>query len=93
MITSSQNPKLKLVRSLMGRAKERREAKAFVIEGVRLIEEAVSAGWKFQFVKMIPAARSFGKPKMPVEIAGMAMVEHLSSSATRREPVTASDNF
>lgn len=49
MITSSQNPKLKLVRSLMGRPKERREANAFVVEGVRLIEEAVTAGWKFQF--------------------------------------------
>lgn len=49
MITSSQNPKLKLVRALMGRAKERREADAFVVEGVRLVEEAVNAGWKFQF--------------------------------------------
>lgn len=34
----------------MGRAKERREANAFVVEGVRLIEEAVNAGWQFQFV-------------------------------------------
>ena len=34
----------------MGRARERREANAFVIEGVRLVEEAVNAGWKFQFV-------------------------------------------
>lgn len=50
MITSSQNTKLKLVRSLMGRARERREANAFVVEGVRLIEEAVNAGWQFQFV-------------------------------------------
>ena len=49
MITSSQNSKLKLVRALMGRAKERREANAFVVEGVRLIEEAVNAGWQFQF--------------------------------------------
>ena len=50
MITSSQNPKLKLVRSLTGRAKERREANAFVVEGVRLVEEAINAGWKFRFV-------------------------------------------
>jgi len=50
MITSSQNSKLKLVRTLMGRAKERREANAFVVEGVRLVEEAVNAGWNFQFV-------------------------------------------
>ena len=50
MITSSQNPKLKLVRALFGRPKERREANAFVVEGVRLIEEAIKAGWTFQFV-------------------------------------------
>ena len=49
MITSSQNPKLKRVRALMGRTKERHEAGAFVVEGVRLVEEAVNAGWKFQF--------------------------------------------
>jgi TrmH family RNA methyltransferase len=49
VITSSQNPKLKLVRALLG-AKERCEAGAFVVEGVRLIEEAVNANWPFQFV-------------------------------------------
>ncbi len=50
MITSSQNPRLKLVRALMGRAKERREAGAFVAEGVRLVEEAARANWPVQFV-------------------------------------------
>lgn len=50
MITSSQNPRIKLVRSLLGRAKERKEAGAFVVEGVRLIEEAESKGWGFRFV-------------------------------------------
>lgn len=49
MITSAQNPKLKLVRALTGRVKERREENAFVVEGVRLVEEAVNAGCKFQF--------------------------------------------
>lgn len=50
MITSSQNPKLKLVRALQGRPKERREAGAFLIEGVRLVKEALSAGWPIRFV-------------------------------------------
>lgn len=45
MITSSQNPKIKQVRALQARAKARREAGEFVIEGVRLAEEAVQAGW------------------------------------------------
>ena len=34
----------------MGRPKERREASAFVAEGVRLVEEAVNSNWGFQFV-------------------------------------------
>jgi TrmH family RNA methyltransferase len=49
MITSSQNPKIKLARALLGRAKERREAGAFVVEGVRLVEEAAARGWEFRF--------------------------------------------
>jgi len=50
LITSSQNSKIKLVRALLGRAKERREASAFVVEGVRLAEEAASMNWLFRFV-------------------------------------------
>ncbi|MBI3162179.1 MAG: RNA methyltransferase [Chloroflexi bacterium] len=50
MITSNQNPKIKLARSLFGRAKERHEAGAFVAEGVRLVEEAAGAKWPFRFV-------------------------------------------
>jgi TrmH family RNA methyltransferase len=50
VITSSQNAKLKLVRALQGRAKDRREAGAFLAEGVRLIEDALDAGWPFRFV-------------------------------------------
>jgi TrmH family RNA methyltransferase len=50
MITSSQNSRIKLIRALAGRPKERRENKAFLAEGVRLVEEAFAAGWQFQFV-------------------------------------------
>ncbi len=50
MITSSQNSKIHLVRGLIARRKEREEAQAFVVEGVRLVEEALGAGWKPQFV-------------------------------------------
>jgi len=49
MITSSHNPKIKLIRALAGRPKERRENSAFLAEGVRLVEEAFTAGWNFQF--------------------------------------------
>jgi TrmH family RNA methyltransferase len=50
VITSSQNSKIKLIRALLGRAKERREANAFVVEGVRLVEEATNSNWGFRFV-------------------------------------------
>ena len=50
MITSNQNSKIKHVRSLMGRSKERREAEAFVVEGVRLVEEAAKGDWRFEIV-------------------------------------------
>jgi len=50
MITSPQNPKLKLVRALQGRPKERREEGAFLAEGVRLVEEALAANWPIRFV-------------------------------------------
>ena len=50
MITSSQNPRIKLARALLGRAKERRQERAFVAEGIRLVEEAETQDWKFRFV-------------------------------------------
>jgi TrmH family RNA methyltransferase len=45
MITSSQNSKVQEVRSLLGRNRERRDSGLFVIEGVRLAEEAAASGW------------------------------------------------
>jgi TrmH family RNA methyltransferase len=50
MITSAHNPKLKLIRSLSSRAKERKEAGLFFIEGVRLVEEALDSNFEIDFV-------------------------------------------
>jgi RNA methyltransferase, TrmH family len=50
MITSTHNPKIQLVRSLLGRSKDRLEIGAFIAEGVRLVEEALVAGWQIRFV-------------------------------------------
>ncbi|HAV75781.1 MAG TPA: RNA methyltransferase [Anaerolineae bacterium] len=84
MITSSQNPKLKLVRSLMGRAKERREAKAFVIEGVRLIEEAVSAGWKFQFALYSDGLNERGKALIETLLANNIEVDDVAGDLLQK---------
>lgn len=45
MITSVRNQKIQQLRGLQSRAKNRREAGAFVVEGVRLAEEALASGW------------------------------------------------
>jgi TrmH family RNA methyltransferase len=46
MITSVHNPKVQSVRKLQTQTKIRAQEKSFVIEGVRLVEEAVQAGWE-----------------------------------------------
>lgn len=61
MITSNQNAKIKLVRSLMGRAKERRQAGMFVVEGVRLVEEAVKGDWRLETVLFDESLSERGK--------------------------------
>jgi len=78
MITSSQNPKLKLVRALLGRAKERREAGLFVVEGVRLMEEAVKANWQFQYVLFSDGLGERGKELVNILTAKLIEVEETS---------------
>jgi len=78
MITSSQNPKIKLVRALSGRSKERREAGAFVVEGVRLVEEAVISNWGFQFALYDDSLSERGK----------SLIESLKSRGIETEEVS-----
>jgi len=78
MITSSQNPKLKLVRALLGRPKERRETEAFVVEGVRLVEEAVKANWQFQFVLFSDGLSERGKELVKTLSTNQIEVEETS---------------
>ena len=78
VITSSQNPKIKLVRSLLGRARERREANAFVVEGVRLVEEASNAYWRFELVLYDESLSERGN----------LLVERLRSSQVELEEVS-----
>lgn len=90
MITSSQNPKIKLVRALRGRAKERREANAFVVEGVRLIEEAISSNWEFQFAvhddslseRGVKLIKKLEDKKIEVEKVESRLLQSLSETET-----------
>src|SRR5215208_1460914 len=78
VITSPQNSKIKFVRALLGRAKERREAKAFVVEGVRLVEEADTRDWRFRFALYGNSLSERGK----------LLVERLSSRDIEVEEVS-----
>jgi len=60
MITSRSNPKVKQVRALLGQAKARREQNAFAVEGVRLAEEALKAGWPPQLALYTPGLNERG---------------------------------
>ncbi len=50
MITSIQNPKIQKIRGLITQTKERKRSNQFVIEGVRLCEEAMRANWDFEAI-------------------------------------------
>jgi TrmH family RNA methyltransferase len=62
----------------MGRPKERREANAFVVEGIRLMEEAVNSNWGFQFVLYDETLSERGK----------SLVESLKSKGSDLEMVS-----
>ena len=71
MITSSSNAKLKLVRSLQGRSRQRKSENAFVTEGVRLIEEAADAHWPMNFLLFDETLSD----------RGLALIERLKENA------------
>ena len=80
MITSTHNPKLKLIRALQGRAKERRDAGAFVAEGVRLVEEAVISNWGFRFALYDESLNERGRSQVEGLRSRGVDVEEVSTS-------------
>jgi RNA methyltransferase, TrmH family len=83
MITSNQNSKIKLVRALLSRSKERREAGLFVIEGVRLVEEAVKSNWGLETVLYDESLSERGR----LQVEGLRLkgieVEEISTSVMK----------
>ncbi|NOY99079.1 MAG: RNA methyltransferase [Chloroflexi bacterium] len=80
MITSSQNPKLKLVRALQGRPKERRRENAFVAEGVRLVEEALACAWPIRLALYSDGLGERGQALVAALRASGADVEEVAAS-------------
>lgn len=54
MITSQQNPRVKLVQALQNRARTRRKEGKIVLEGVRLVRDALAQGQTPEFVFYTP---------------------------------------
>lgn len=74
----------------MRRAKERRLANAFVIEGLRLIEEAITSNWGFQFALYDESLNERGRSQIErlrsqgveVEEVSITMLKSLSETET-----------
>ncbi len=75
MLTSRQNPKVQLVRQLLSRYND---PARFVAEGVRLVEEAVRAGWQAELVMYSDTLSSRGRALLE-QLAGCGLpLEQLS---------------
>ena len=90
MITSAHNPKVQTVRKLQTQAKRRQEEQKFVLEGVRLAEEAMKAGWNcmqvFYTDQLDERGRNlvekFSSQGVPIEQVSEAVMKALSETET-----------
>ncbi len=88
MITSAHNPKIQRVRALIQKRAERDGQAAFVVEGVRLAEEALTAGWVAQLVLYAAGLSARGEALLPrfalagaeVEEVPQALLESISGT-------------
>ncbi len=90
MITSLHNPKIKWIRSLIQNPRIRREEDAFVIEGVRLAEEALAAGWQARLVlyeeklssRGLSLVHAYQEQGVPVEAVTSDLMQRISDTKT-----------
>ncbi len=79
IIQSTHNPKIQKVRALLNRRKERSNQAAFVLEGVRLVEESLKSGWLPELVLV----------SQRLSERGSQLVERLRQAGVRIDPVDA----
>lgn len=84
MITSVQNPRIKWVRSLQSNGRLRKAEAAFVVEGVRLVEEALSGGWEARLVLYTEELGPRGRQVLEGYTAGGVQVEQVSPQVMRQ---------
>ncbi|GAB4569053.1 MAG: RNA methyltransferase [Anaerolineae bacterium] len=61
-ITSNRNERIKLVKALQSRARARRKEGKLVLEGVRLVGDALARGFSPDFVCVVPEQAQVGRP-------------------------------
>ena len=83
MITSLQNDRVKLAHGLIAGSKSRRKLGKVALEGVRLIRDAVEAGYLPEFVLYDPAAIDITSLEIPAELmleAAPEIIQHVCAT-------------
>jgi len=108
VITSVRNPKIQMVRNLLDRKRKRDDAQSFIVEGIRLAEEALSAGIDIDLVLFSSNVSARGQQiidkltakKFPIEEVDPRILDRLSDTQTCQglilicqKPVISSDQF
>lgn len=78
MITSTKNPRIQRIRRLQSKPKERQAEQVIILEGVRLLEEALASNWVFR--ELLYAE--------PLNDRGMQLVKNIQSLGARVEKVS-----
>ncbi len=83
MITSTHNPRIQQIRTLLNKPDARREAGKFVVEGVRLVEEAQAAEWPVELVLFSAEASPRGQQVVKALARRGAPVEEVSPAVMK----------
>ncbi len=93
MITSTQNPLVRQIRSLVSSAQERRSGRVFVLEGVRLVADALAAGaitesilYAADQLATTPAGRDLLRRLLTLPQAQAAAEHVVAAAADTRQP-------
>jgi TrmH family RNA methyltransferase len=86
MLTSIKNPRIQQIRKLQSSSRTRRDEGLFVVEGIRLVEESLQAGWEPQVMLYTPDLNPRGlelvSQFMAQGVAVLAVAPHVMQAAS-----------
>jgi len=88
MITSVQNTKIKWVRSIQANSRLRKSEEVFVVEGVRLVEEALAGGWEARLLLYAADLSPRGRQVLEGFAAGGVPLEEVTPQVMRQSSDT-----